>query len=174
MVPTKHLFGLLTLLILLLPQTACAQKLSKKFFGVWTIVKITEDGQDKPMPENPEEGADAGEAELMEIIIQDSRIVLVQNRGSGGVAKVSVLGAIRGPDNRSVQKVSIQGIGWEGMRDGPLEALLDVNGDQLKIAVYETGTEPDQISEEQGDQQFVITANRMESEIKDANDDDDK
>lgn len=151
------------LAIMGLSQVVSAQNIPDKFHGVWKVLSAFNNGVEETLPANPEAGIEDAELDLLELIIQDNRMVHVRCDGEGMVCKTKILGALRGEDGNAIVKFAYRPFGWDSRRDDDtVHGLMTFEGEQLKIAFFSSDSNANRISTQAGDEQWVLTLKRLE------------
>ena len=146
-------FVALSLAVSLGPKCAIDPGIPAEFHGVWKISSASNDGVNQPLAQDPDVGLRAGECDMLEIIICETRAVIVKTNGDGMVGRARVLAS------KPELKIEWSGFGYHAKQDGPSYALLKrLDDNTLQFAFCEPDAQ--HVNSSLGGQQWVLTATK--------------
>jgi hypothetical protein len=135
--------------------TTCAVDpgIPTEFRGVWKITAASNDGVKRPLAEDPDGSLSAGECEMLEIIICETRAIIVKTDGNAMVGRARVIAT------QPELKIEWTGFGYHANQDGPIYALLKrVDEGTLQFAFCERDSQ--RVNSSSGGRQLVLTATK--------------
>ncbi len=125
----------------------------QEFCGVWKINAATNDGVNQLLAEDPDGSLSAGECTMLEIIICETRAIIVQTDGNAMVGRVRVIAT------QPELKIEWTGFGYHAKQDGPGYAFLKrIDEGTLQFAICERDSQ--RVDSSSGGCQLVLTATK--------------